>query len=306
MVRIGQRVIQVGIICLGISFVSFLLLHLTGDPVTVMLPLDAPEHEIAQFRHKMGFDRPIVVQFLAYLKNAARGDFGNSLFLERPAVSLVLERFPASLILISTGLSIALIIAIPLGIISAFKSHSFIDNFCTSFAVMGQAMPLFWFAIMMMIIFCIQLRWLPVSGYGTWKHLILPSFCMGIWQSPPTMRLIRSGMLDILSQDYIRTARAKGLSEGKVVVKHAFKNALIPVVNLVGLQFGFLVGGAVVTETVFSWPGVASLLLNAIRTYDFPVVQAALFLLALLIISVNLIVDVIVALIDPRIRDRQG
>ncbi len=306
MVRIGQRVIQVGIICLGISFVSFVLLHLTGDPVTVMLPLDAPEQEIAQFRHKMGFDRPIVVQFVAYLKNAVRGDFGNSLFLERPAVALVLERFPASLILISTGLFIALLIAIPLGILSAFKSHSFIDNFSTSFAVMGQAMPLFWFAIMMMIVFCIQLRWLPVSGYGTWKHLILPSFCMGIWQSPPTMRLIRSGMLDILSQDYIRTARAKGLSEGKVVVKHAFKNALIPVVNLVGLQFGFLVGGAVVTETVFSWPGVASLLLNAIRTYDFPVVQAALFLLALLIISVNLIVDVIVALIDPRIRDRQG
>lgn len=306
MVRIGQRLIQVAIICIGISFVSFVLLHLTGDPVTVMLSLDAPEEEIALFRHKMGFDRPIVVQFLAYLKNAVRGDFGNSLFLERPAVSLVLERFPASLILISTGLSIALIIAIPLGIISAFKSHSFIDNFSTSFAVMGQAIPLFWFAIMMMIIFCIQLRWLPVSGYGTWKHLILPSFCMGIWQSPPTMRLIRSGMLDILSQDYIRTARAKGLSEWKVVVKHAFKNALIPVVNLVGLQFGFLVGGAVVTETVFSWPGVASLLLNAIRTYDFPVVQAALFLLALLIITVNLIVDVIVALIDPRIRDRQG
>jgi peptide/nickel transport system permease protein len=300
--RIGQRLIQVVVICLGISFVSFVLLHLTGDPVTMMLPLDAPEREIDLFRQKMGFDRPIPIQYLTFLKNAIQGDFGNSLFLERPAISLVLERFPASLLLISAGLSLALLIAIPLGIISALKNHSLADNLCTSFAVMGQAMPLFWFAIMMMIIFSIQLRWLPVSGYGTWKHLVLPAICMGLWQSPPTMRIIRSGMLDILSQDYIRTAQAKGLSEWKVVVKHALKNALIPVVNLIGLQFGFLVGGAVVTETVFSWPGVASLLLNAIRTYDFPVVQASLFLLALLIICVNLLVDVICVFIDPRIR----
>jgi peptide/nickel transport system permease protein len=268
----------------------------------MMLPLDAPEREIDLFRQKMGFDRPIPIQYLTFLKNAIQGDFGNSLFLERPAISLVLERFPASLLLISAGLSLALLIAIPLGIISALKNHSLADNLCTSFAVMGQAMPLFWFAIMMMIIFSIQLRWLPVSGYGTWKHLVLPAICMGLWQSPPTMRIIRSGMLDILSQDYIRTAQAKGLSEWKVVVKHALKNALIPVVNLIGLQFGFLVGGAVVTETVFSWPGVASLLLNAIRTYDFPVVQASLFLLALLIICVNLLVDVICVFIDPRIR----
>ncbi|NIO06351.1 MAG: ABC transporter permease subunit [Proteobacteria bacterium] len=300
-----RRLGQVVTICLGISFISFVLLHLTGDPVTVMLPLDAPEEEIALFRHKMGFDRPILVQYLTFLKNAARGDFGTSLFLERPATSLVLERFPASLLLVSCGFSVAMMIAIPLGIISALKNHTFIDNLCTSVAVMGQAMPLFWFALMMMIVFCIWLGWLPVSGYGTWKHLILPSVSMGVWMAPQTMRLTRSGMLDILSQDYVRTARAKGLSRRKVVVKHAFRNALIPVVTLVGMQFGFLVGAAVVTEMVFSWPGVASLLLNAIRTYDFPVVQASLVMLALFIISVNWAVDVIVTIIDPRIRDKR-
>lgn len=299
--KLGQTIV----ICLGISFISFVLLHLTGDPVTVMLPLDAPEEEIALFRHKMGFDRPILIQYLAFLKNAVRGDFGTSLFLEVPAISLVLERFPASLLLVSCGFSVAMIIAIPLGIISALKHHSLIDNLCTSFAVMGQAVPLFWFAIMMMMVFCIWLGWLPVSGYGTWKHLVLPSVSMGFWMAPQTMRLTRSGMLDILSQDYIRTARAKGLSGRKVVVKHAFRNVMIPVVTLVGMQVGFMVGAAVVTEMVFSWPGVASLLLNAIRTYDFPVVQASLVMLALFIISVNWLVDGIVTIIDPRIRDRR-
>lgn len=299
-----RRLGQIIVICLGISFISFVLLHLTGDPVTVMLPLDAPEEEIALFRHKMGFDRPIIIQYLTFLKNAVRGDFGTSLFLEVPAISLVLERFPASLLLVFCGFSVAMIIAIPLGIISALKNHTLIDNLCTSVAVMGQAMPLFWFAIMMMIVFCIWLGWLPVSGYGTWKHLVLPSVSMGVWMAPQTMRLTRSGMLDILSQDYIRTAKAKGLSGRKVVVKHAFRNALIPVVTLVGMQFGFMVGAAVVTEMVFSWPGVASLLLNAIRTYDFPVVQASLVMLALFIISVNWLVDAVVTIIDPRIRDR--
>jgi peptide/nickel transport system permease protein len=295
---------QIIIICLGISFISFVLLHLTGDPATVMLPLDAPEEEIALFRHKMGFDKPILVQYLVFLKGAVKGDFGTSLFLEVPAISLVLERFPASLALISSGFLVAMVIAIPLGIISALKNHTFLDDLCTSFAVLGQAIPLFWFALMLMIVFSIQLGWFPVSGYGTWKHLALPSVSMGFWMAPQTMRLTRSGMLDILSQDYLRTAKAKGLSKRKVVLKHAFKNALIPVITLVGMQFGFMVGAAVVTEMVFSWPGVASLLLNAIRTYDFPVVQASLVMLALFIIAVNWLVDMIVTLIDPRIRDR--
>ncbi len=213
-----RRLSQIVIICLGISFISFVLLHMTGDPVLVMLPQDTPEEEIALFRHKMGFDRPIIIQYLAFLKNAIRGDFGTSLFLEVPATSLVLERAPASLLLISCGFFVAMLIAIPLGIISALKNHSLIDNLCTSLAVMGQAIPLFWFAIMMMMVFSIWLGWLPVSGYGTWKHLVLPSVSMGFWMAPQTMRLTRSGMLDILSQDYIRTPRAKDISGRKAVV----------------------------------------------------------------------------------------
>lgn len=293
---------QLVIVILGISMITFFLLHLTGDPVVMLLPYDAGKEEMERFRVAMGFDQPLYIQYWRFLKGAVQGDFGRSLYMEQSAFLLVWERMPATLLLTVAGMVIAIGVAVPLGIISAVKRYSFIDNLCTIFAISGQAMPIFWLGIMLIIVFAVQLRMLPASGYGTWQHLILPAITLGMFQAPITMRLVRSGMLEVLNQDYVRTARAKGLTENAVLLKHAFKNVCIPVITIVGLQFGQLLGGAIVTETVFAWPGVATKTVDAIRNQDFPVVQAGVFLLAIFIVSVNLLVDVIVGVIDPRIR----
>ncbi|WP_089936693.1 ABC transporter permease [Candidatus Entotheonella palauensis] len=293
---------QLVIVILGISMITFFLLHLTGDPVVMLLPYDAGKEEMERFRVAMGFDQPLYIQYWRFLKGAVQGDFGRSLYMEQSAFLLVWERMPATLLLTVAGMVIAIGVAVPLGIISAVKRYSFIDNLCTIFAISGRAMPIFWLGIMLIIVFAVQLRMLPASGYGTWQHLILPAITLGMFQAPITMRLVRSGMLEVLNQDYVRTARAKGLTENAVLLKHAFKNVCIPVITIVGLQFGQLLGGAIVTETVFAWPGVATKTVDAIRNQDFPVVQAGVFLLAIFIVSVNLLVDVIVGVIDPRIR----
>ncbi len=196
----------------------------------------------------------------------------------------------------------ALLISLPLGILAALKRHSLVDNLCTIVAVAGQAMPLFWLGIMLIIIFAVRLKMLPASGYGTWQHFLMPAFTLGAFLAPITMRLVRSGVIEVMSTDYIKTARAKGVAEWMVVAKHAFRNACIPVITVLGLQFGQLLGGAVVTETVFAWPGVATLTVDSIRNQDFPVVQCAVVLLALIIVSINFVVDMVVGYIDPRIR----
>jgi peptide/nickel transport system permease protein len=296
--QLGQLVIVI----LGISMITFFLLHLTGDPVVMLLPYDAGKDEMERFRVAMGFDKPLYVQYWRFLRGAVQGDFGRSLYIEQSAFLLVWERLPATLLLTAAGMTAALLVAIPLGIVSAIKRYSLVDNLCTILAISGQAMPIFWLGIMLIILFAVNLRWVPASGYGTWKHLILPAITLGAFQAPITMRLVRSGMLEVLNHDYVRTARAKGLAERKVLIKHAFKNACIPVITIVGLQFGQLLGGAIVTETVFAWPGVATKTVDAIRNQDFPVVQAGVFLLAIFIVSVNFLVDIIVGIIDPRIR----
>jgi ABC-type dipeptide/oligopeptide/nickel transport system permease component len=293
---------QLLVVCLGISIITFLLLHLKGDPVVLLLPLDAGKEQMESFRRLMGFDQPLYVQYLRFLSGAVRGDFGDSLYMKKSAFALVMERMPSTLLLTFTGLFISLVIAVPLGIVSAIRRYSLVDNFCTMFAVGGQAMPIFWLGIMLIIIFSVKLRWLPASGAGSWAHLVLPATTLGVFLAPLTMRLVRSGMLEVLSQDYVRTARAKGVSEPQVLLKHALRNAAIPVITVIGLQFGQLLGGAIVTETVYAWPGVATFTVTAIRNSDFPVVQAAVFLLALCIVVVNLLVDLLVGLIDPRIR----
>jgi ABC-type dipeptide/oligopeptide/nickel transport system permease component len=293
---------QLMIVILGISMITFFLLHLTGDPVVMLLPYDAGKEEMERFRVAMGFDKPLYVQYWRFLRGAVQGDFGRSLYIEQSAFLLVWERLPATLLLTVAGMSAAMLVAVPLGIVSAVKRYSVIDNVCTVLAISGQAMPIFWLGIMLIILFAVNLRWVPASGYGTWKHLILPAITLGAFQAPITMRLVRSGMLEVLNQDYIRTARAKGVPERRVLIKHAFKNACIPVITIVGLQFGQLLGGAIVTETVFAWPGVATKTVDAIRNQDFPVVQAGVFLLAIFIVSVNFLVDIIVGMIDPRIR----
>ena len=242
------------------------------------------------------------MQYWKFATRAVQGDFGKSWYADTPAFKLVLERMLPTLYLTTAGLVTALLIALPLGILAALKRHSFVDSLCTVAAVAGQAMPIFWLGIMLIIIFAVQLRLLPASGYGTWRHFLMPSFTLGAFLAPITMRLVRSGVIEIMNMEYIKTARAKGLAERLVVIKHAFRNACIPVITVLGLQFGQLLGGAVVTETVFAWPGVATLTVDAIRNQDFPVVQCAVVLLALIIVAINFLVDMIVGLIDPRIR----
>jgi ABC-type dipeptide/oligopeptide/nickel transport system permease component len=229
------------------------------------------------------------------------GDFGKSWYADTPAFALVMERMPPTIYLTFSGLAVALLISLPLGILAALKRHSWLDSLCTAVAVAGQAAPLFWLGIMMIIVFSVRLRWLPASGYGTWQNFLMPAFCLGAALAPITMRLVRSGVIEVLNMEFIKTARAKGLAEPTVVIKHAFRNVCIPVVTVLGLQFGQLLGGAIITETVFAWPGVATLTVESIRNQDFPVVQCAVILLALLIVAVNLVVDLIVGLIDPRI-----
>jgi len=297
-----RQVVQLAVVIVGISMLAFAILHVIGDPVTLLLPQNAGKEEYARYNKLLGLDQPIYVQYWKFATRAVQGDFGKSWYADTPAFKLVLERMLPTLYLTTAGLVTALLIALPLGILAALKRHSFVDSLCTVAAVAGQAMPIFWLGIMLIIIFAVQLRLLPASGYGTWRHFLMPSFTLGAFLAPITMRLVRSGVIEIMNMEYIKTARAKGLAERLVVIKHAFRNACIPVITVLGLQFGQLLGGAVVTETVFAWPGVATLTVDAIRNQDFPVVQCAVVLLALIIVAVNFLVDMIVGLIDPRIR----
>jgi peptide/nickel transport system permease protein len=297
-----RQLIQLAVVVVGISMLVFGILHVIGDPVLLLLPQNAGKEEYERYHKMLGLDKPIPVQYWKFASRAVQGDFGTSWYTSTPAFTLVLERMPPTLYLTTAGLVMALLIALPLGILAALKRHSFVDNLCTMLAVAGQAMPIFWLGIMLIIIFAVRLKVLPASGYGTWEHFLMPAFTLGAFLAPITMRLVRSGVIEILNMEYIRTARAKGFAEPTVIVKHAFRNACIPVITVLGLQFGQLLGGAIVTETVFAWPGVATLTVDSIRNQDFPVVQCAVVLLALIIVAVNFAVDMVVGLLDPRIR----
>ena len=298
-----KRLFQAIGVCLVISMISFFLLFLNTDPALVLLPPEAEVTDIAVFKKQMGLDRPVTIQYLDFLGRVVlHGDFGNSFAAKVPALQLVGERLPATIKLALAALLVVNIVAIPVGVISAIRRYSLTDNIATFMALIGQAMPLYWLGIMLIIIFGIWLRWFPISGSDTLSHLVLPAVTLGSWILPINMRLVRSGMLEVLSQDYIRTARAKGLAERKVLVKHAFKNAAIPVVTVLGMQLGLLLGGAVVTETVFAWPGLGRLAVDSIRMGDYPVVQAIVVVFAFFVVIGNLLADILAALIDPRIR----
>jgi peptide/nickel transport system permease protein len=299
---IARQLVQFVVVILGISILAFAILHVLGDPVLLLLPQNAGKEEFERYRHLLGLDRPLYVQYGKFLSKAVVGDFGKSWYADTPAFRLVLERMPPTIYLTFAGLFVALLISLPLGILAALKRHSWVDTLCTTIAVAGQAVPLFWLGIMMIIVFSVRLRLLPASGYDSWENFLMPSFCLGAALAPLTMRLVRSGVIEVMNMDFIKTARAKGVAESMVVIKHAFRNACIPVITVIGLQFGQLLGGAIITETVFAWPGVATLTVESIRNQDFPVVQCAVILLALVIVSLNLIVDLTVAFIDPRIR----
>jgi len=299
-----RRLWQSLLVLFGVSVVVFLILHLTGDPAGLLLPPDATAEDIARFRTAMGFDDPVPVQYLRFLKGAVRGDFGESLRHGEPAMALVVERLPATFQLAGAGLLIALCLAIPAGIVSAVKRNTAVDYVSTVVALLGQAMPTFWLGIMLILVFSVRLNWLPSSGRGTLEHLILPAITLGLFTTARITRLTRSGMLEVLGQDYIRTARAKGVGESPVVWKHALKNASIPIVTIVGIELGTLLGGSVITETIFAWPGVGRLSVQAIFNRDYPVVQSAVFLLASTFVIVNFLVDVVYTYLDPRIRYR--
>jgi len=302
-VYIIKRLVEAIGVCLVISMISFFLLFLNTDPALLLLPPEAEMEDIATFKKQMGLDRPVIVQYVDFLgKVVLHGDFGDSFVAKVPAVRLIAGRLPATVKLALASLLVINLVALPVGVIAAIRRYSLMDNIATFVALVGQAMPLYWFGIMLIIVFGVWLGWLPISGSDSLLHLVLPAITLGSWILPVNMRLVRSGMLEVLNQDYIRTARAKGLSEKRVLIKHAFKNAAIPVVTVSGMQFGALLGGAVVTETVFAWPGLGRLAVDSIRMGDYPVVQAIVVIFAVCIILANLLADIVAAFIDPRIR----
>jgi peptide/nickel transport system permease protein len=303
-IYLARRLAQSLLVILGVSFVVFLILYLTGDPALLLLPPDATAEEIQKFREAMGFNDPFLVQYWRFLKGALRGNFGDSTRHGEPAMVLVLERLPATFELAGAGMLIALCVAIPAGIVSAVRRNTLIDYVSTVVALLGQSMPTFWLGIMLILIFSVQFHLLPSSGRGELRHLVLPAITLGLFTTARMTRLTRSGMLEVLGQDYIRTARAKGVNEPPVVWKHALRNAAVPIVTIAGIELGALLGGSVITETIFAWPGVGRLSVQAIYNRDYPVVQAAVFVLATTFVVVNLLVDVMYTYLDPRIRLR--
>jgi ABC-type dipeptide/oligopeptide/nickel transport system permease component len=301
-VYVTRRLAQALIVLLGISVVVFVILHLTGDPTVLMLPPDVTAEEVARFRKAMGFDDPLPVQYWRFLRGVLQGNFGNSLRHDEPALGLVWERMPATLELTVVALAVALLLAIPAGIVSAIFRNTAVDYVSTVVALVGQAMPTFWLGIMLILVFAVGLQVLPSSGRGSFLNLILPALTLGLFTAARTMRLTRSALLEVLGQDYVRTARAKGVAERGVVWKHALRNASIPVITIVGLELGTLLGGAVITETIFAWPGVGRLSVQAIYNRDYPLVQASVFVLASTFVLVNLAVDLVYTYLDPRIR----
>jgi ABC-type dipeptide/oligopeptide/nickel transport system permease component len=299
---LAERALQAAVVLVGIATVVFFILRLTGDPVLLMVMPGATTEQLAQLRHAFGFDRPLLVQYLEFLGRALHGDFGLSIRHQEPALGLVLERVPATLQLASASLALAVTVALLAGVLAAVGRGTWLDALVTSGALLGQSIPSFWLGIMLIMVFSVWLRWLPSFGLGTTAHLVLPAITLSAFSLARLTRLVRSGMLDVLGQDYIRTARAKGLRERLVVSKHALRNVLLPVVTLVGLDAGFLLGGAIIVETIFAWPGMGQLALQAVYNRDFPLVQANVVFMASLFVGINLVVDLIYTVVDPKIR----
>ena len=297
-----RRLIQTVFVVLGVTAASFAMLFMTGDPALAMAGDQWTPEQIDQFRRDMGFDRPWIVQYGEFLWRAVQGDFGVSLRQRQPTFTLIMERMPATLELTFAALVISVVVALPIGIISAARRNSVEDNASMLFALIGQSVPVFWLGLMLILVFGVQLRLLPVAGRGGWEHLILPAVSLATFSLARNARIIRSSMLEVLGQDYVRTARAKGLVERTVLYRHALKNALIPVVTLIGLEFGTLLGGAVITETIFAWPGVGRLTVQAIFARDLPLVQTSVTILATVFVLLNLAVDLIYTYLDPRIK----
>jgi peptide/nickel transport system permease protein len=297
-----RRLIQAVIVIFGSITMIFLILRLSGDPVELMLPFDATEEEIEMFRKGFGLTDSVPVQYLRFVARMISGDFGDSIRYRSPALELVLERLPATMQLAFGSVALAVLVSIPLGVIAALKRGSVIDSFISVVSLLGQSIPTFWLGVMSIIVFAVLLKVLPTSGKGGLEHYILPIASLAAYSMARLVRVTRSTMLDVLNEDYVRTARGKGLRESVVVSLHAFPNAAIPVVALIGYMFAGLVGGAVVIEMVFAWPGIGRLLVMAVNTRDYPVAQATVFMISILVTAANLITDISYGYLDPRIR----
>lgn len=290
------------LVALTVSFISFCLLYLSGDPSSALAGENATDEDIAAIRVLYGFDRPMLVQYFDWLFSVLSGDFGESYYFKLPISSLLADRLPVTMLLGVCGISFALLTAIPLGVIAALRPNSIIDRIALFLSVAGQAMPSFWFGLVLIVVFAIKLRWLPPSGTATWAHFIMPTIVLGYYAMPAIMRLTRAGMLEVLSSDYIRTARAKGASEMRVMFKHALRNAIIPVVSLAAVQMGFMLGGSIVVESIFALHGAGFLAWESISRNDLPTVQALILVFSMFYIVFTFLADVLNAWLDPRMR----
>jgi ABC-type dipeptide/oligopeptide/nickel transport system permease component len=297
-----RRLLVALLVAITVSLISFGLLRLSGDLAGAIAGPEATEAQVEAIRVDFGLDQPLAVQYVEWLWGALHFDFGNSFYFRGTVVDLIADRLPVTLTLGAFAIAFALVVSIPLGVLAAVKQNTWIDRVALTVAVSGQAMPGFWFALILILVFSVTLRWLPVSGSGTWAHFVLPAVALGYYATPAIMRMTRTGMLDVLASDYIRTARAKGLPVNKVLFKHALRNALTPVVALAVVQFGFILSGSIVIETVFSLQGLGLLMWESIGRKDFPVVQAILLLIAMMYVALAFVADLLNAWLDPRIR----
>jgi ABC-type dipeptide/oligopeptide/nickel transport system permease component len=298
-----RRLLTTVPILVAVAVVSFLMLHLIpGDPARSVAGLNADDADVAAIRHQLGLDKPLPVQFGIFLDHVVRGDLGRSIQSRKPVSLELAERFPATIQLAVAAAVISTLLGILTGVLSAVQRQKLLDLCSTVVAIGGVSVPIYWLGLMLILVFSVQLQWFPTTGYGGLQHLVLPALTLGYYSTAVISRMTRSSMLDVLSKDYIRTARAKGLGEQAVIRRHALKNAMIPTVTVVGLQFGALLSGAVITEFVFAWPGVGKYAVDATLSRDYPVVQAIVLLMAVIFTTVNLAVDVLYAYLDPRIR----
>lgn len=302
---VGSRLVQAVFVLLGTTIVVFMLINLAGGDIALnLLPETATPATVAEFQRKLGLDQPPIIQYVRWLGGVIRGDFGTSFLTNTSAMSMVLERLPATVQLATVALVTALAVSLPLGILAAVKRGSIWDRASMALALAGQSIANFWLALMMILLFAVVLRVLPVSGRDSPLSIVLPALALATGPMAQFSRLIRSGMLEVLGEDYVRTARAKGLPERSVVYRHALRNALLPFITIVGLEFGTLLNGSVVIETVFAWPGIGYLLVRSLTARDLPVIEAGVLLVAVIYVGLNLIVDILYTVIDPRVRYR--
>ena len=296
--KLGQSVL----LLFGVLLLVFAMVRVTGDPAALMMSREASPEDLEEFRERMGFNDPLLVQFGNFMSGAIVGDFGNSLHFKSPALPMVLERLPATLQLALTALIMAVLVGLPLGLIGGFNPGSFIDNIARGLALLGQSVPNFWLALIMILYFAVELRWFPSFGRDEWKSVIMPAFVLGLPVMGQIVRLTRSAVLEIRGEDFIRTAHSKGLEQNTIYTKHVFRNVAIPLVSVIGVQFGYMLGGSIYIEAIFAWPGMGQLLEQSIGWRDFPLVQAIAVFTAVVVLGLNLLTDMTYAIIDPRIR----